>query len=393
MRNRHWRPLGWALALAVLMLGLVLPQAWAAGPAGPLRDKFRSGNSITIPANETVPHDLYVAGNTVRIDGPIDGDLFVAGSTVDVTGPVTGDLFVAGGTVTISSSVGRHLRVVGGTVTVSGPVQLDLMAGAGTLTIGRDAHIGGDLIFSASTTTMAGTVDGSVLGSAQSYAKAGSVGGSQEVTISQPQQHQASAPSVGRRLLDQVERYLGILLVGALSLWSARKFTQSVAARLRERPLASLGFGALGSVGLLALLIGLFIGMLVLAIPLGLLGFGRLVVALVLGVLLGSAVLSYLFLLVALFLAAVVVGLTLGQLILERINPRLAEMPYVALLLGVIIVVALTAIPVVGGLLDVVVVFLGLGALMLRFQRSRGVPVPAATALPPGGIGQPIPQH
>ncbi len=240
---------------------------------------------------------------------------------------------------------------------------------------------------------MSGTVDGSVLGSAQSYTQTGSVGGSREVNISQPKTRQAPAPTAASRLLDQVQRYLGILLVGALCLWAAPKFSQSVAARLREGPLASLGFGALGVVGLLALLIGLFIGMIVLAVPLGLLGFGRLVVALVLGVLLGSAALSYLFVLVALFLAAAIVGLTLGQLILERVAPQTARTPYAALPLGLVIVVALTAIPVVGALLDVAVVLLGLGAIILRFRKRPEATAPVAAPAGPGGVGQPVPQH
>lgn len=149
-----------------------------------------------------------------------------------------------------------------------------------------------------------------------------------------------------------------------------------------ERPLPSLGFGALGFIGFFAALLALFIGMATLAIPLGVLGLGRVVFAVVFGVLLGSAMRSYLFVPVLLFVAAAVVGLTLGQFELERLNPSWAGRPIVALLEGVFVIVILTAIPVIGGLLNAAVALLGLGALMLRFWPRRSVPAAAGVAAP-----------
>lgn len=379
MRTRHWRPIGWGLAVALLTLGLSLHQAWAAGPAGTPQEKFLSGTSVIVPDDETVPHDLYVGGNDIRIDGRIDGDLFVAGGTVANTGPVTGDLFFGGGTVTVSSSVDRSLRVAAGTVTVTGPVKLDLLAAAGTLILSSDSMVGGDLILNAGRATLDGTIGGSVWGSAESYVNGGSVGGSEDVSLKQQQPKQTQTPSVGGSLIDQLQRYLGIVLIGGLLLWLVPRRIQSVATRLRERPLPSLGVGVIAFIGFFVLVIGLLLGMGLLAIPVGLLGSGRLVLALVLGVLLGTGVLSYLFMLILLFVAAVVVvvGLTLGRLVLERIDQPWAKGPYVALLLGVLVVVALTAIPIIGGLLNALVVLLGLGALILRFWRRPAAPATA----------------
>ena len=100
-----------------------LPVANAQQPGSKIQDKFRTGDTVVVAADETVPHDLYAAGGTIRIDGRVDGDLFVGGGTIDISGPVTGDVFVGGGTVTVSGPVGRHLRVGAGTVTVSGPLE------------------------------------------------------------------------------------------------------------------------------------------------------------------------------------------------------------------------------------------------------------------------------
>ncbi len=351
-------------------MGLVLPQAWAA-PSGSPRDKFRSGQTVTIPADETVPHDLYVAGSSVRIDGRIEGDLFVAGGTVDVAGPVTGDLFAAGGTVTISSTVDRHLRVAGGNVTVSGPVTQDVLAAAGTLDLSTTARVGGDVIFTAGRAALDGAVQGSVLSSVGTYTRGGTIGGSEDVTLREAQVKEATPPSAADRFFGQVRRYLSIVLVGVLLVWLMPRLIQPAAARLRERPFPSLGVGALTFIGFFAAVIGLFIAMVLLAIPLGVLGFGRLVVAMVLGVLLGTGVLAYVFVAIVLFVAAAVVGLALGRLLLQQVSAPWAEGPYAALLLGVLMVVILTALPLVGGVLNAVVVLFGLGALTLVVWQRR----------------------
>lgn len=370
MRTRYWRTPGLGVALAILTLVLFLPQARAAGPEGNPRDKFLGGSTITIPADETVSHDLYVAGSNIRIDGRIDGDLFVAGGTIDITGPVSGDLFVAGGNITIASPVGRHLRVAGGNVTVSGPVQQDLLATAGTLNVTSTSRIGGDLIFSGGTTTLDGAVAGSVLGSASSYTNAGQVGGSENVTLNRTKQQAAQSPSLASRLLDQVRRYVSVVLIGALLLWLIPYLIQTAAATVDERPAPSIGIGILSFIGFFVLIVALIIGMILLAIVLHLLTLGSLALVVALGILLGISALSFLFGIILAFAAAAVVGLALGRLALGRlasgqVPATWAERPWVPLLLGVLAVIVLTALPLVGGILNFVVVLFGLGALAI----------------------------
>lgn len=398
MRRTRWWTFGSSFVLALLLLALALPRPSEAQSTRQIRDKFRTGDTVVIAASESVPHDLYVAGGTVRIEGRIDGDLFVGGGTIDLSGPVTGDLyvgggnvsisgpvsgdvFVAGGSVSVTGSVGRHLRVAGGDVTVGGPVQSDVLAGAGTINVRSGTKIGGDLIFGAGQAALGGAVGGGVLGSAEAYTRTGTVAGSEDVTINTPQPREAPARRASSGVLDQVRRYVAIVVLGALLLLVPPRLVQAGATRLRERPLPSLGFGALAFVGFFAVMLGLFIGMLVLAVPLGILGFGQLAATVVIGVLLGSAVLSYAFFLVLAFLAAAVVGLLVGQYALERLSPGAPANPYVALLLGVLVVVAVTAIPVVGGLVSVVVALLGLGALVLRFWPQGGRTVVVAPPL------------
>jgi hypothetical protein len=369
MRHARFVDLLLVAGALVLITALNLPSVLAQSQQeGPGR-KFRSGGTVTVATDETLPHDLYVTGGTIAVRGRIEGDLVVAGGTVDVSGPVGGDIAAAGGTVTIAGPVDGDVRVAGGTVTVSGPVTRDLVAGAGTLNISAPARIGGDLIFGAGETNLAGTVAGGVLGSTGTYTKTGSIGGTERVELSQ--QRERREASLLSRLLDQVRRYLSIILFGGLLLWLAPRLFHRAASQLQERPLPSFGIGIVAAISVLVILVLLFIAMLVLSIPLGILGFGRLVLTAILAAFLGGGILTFLFLLVILFVANAVVGYVIGRLLLSRTGDASLDRAAWALLLGVLIVVVLTALPVVGGILNVISVLFGLGAIVIAVWRWR----------------------
>ena len=62
-----------AVVALVVLVGVALAQS---------NDKLRSGQTVTIPAGETVTSDLYVFAGTVRVEGTIDGDLVAMGGTI-----------------------------------------------------------------------------------------------------------------------------------------------------------------------------------------------------------------------------------------------------------------------------------------------------------------------
>jgi cytoskeletal protein CcmA (bactofilin family) len=370
MGTQHWRRVGAGVALGLLLLAVSLPAARAAGPGGDPRAKFIGGNSVTIPADVTISHDLYVFGGTIRIAGRIDGDLIVTGGTIEVTGPVSGDLFAAGGTVNVSSEVGRHVRATGGTVTVNGAVGSDLMVAAGTLDIGPAARVGGDLIFAAQQATSNGAVSGSVLGTARSYTNNGTVGGSEQVNLRQQQQEER-APTVAEQLLEVVRHFISVIAAGALFLWLAPRLMHACVERERSRTLVTFGIGVLAFAGFFVLILALLFAMALAVIPLGLLGFGQLAVMIALGIALGIGLLGYVFALVLLFLAAAIAGLTLGRLILVQLGEQWARGPFPALIFGVLIIVVLTALPYLGILFNILVVLLGLGAVVAAIVQQQ----------------------
>jgi hypothetical protein len=106
------------------------------------------------------------------------------------------------------------------------------------------------------------------------------------------------------------------------------------------------------------------------AVVLGLAGLGSLTGMTIYGGILVAAAILFLFVLAVAFAAQATVGLALGRL-LVRSDGRSFLGGLGALALGVLVVVLVAAIPVAGGLLEALLVLLGLGALLLLARPSR----------------------
>jgi hypothetical protein len=381
-----------AMAVALMLLFVVSISVGAAADQA-LGGKLRAGGTVTIPASETVHSDLYVAGGTIRVDGTVDGDLLVAGGTVDVNGAVNGSIIAAGGNLTVNGSAGGSIRAVGGTITVGGTAGRDVVAAGGQLSLSPASHVTGDVVFTGGQLALDGTVGGNVLGSASPYTKNGTVLGTGNVTIQQPQQRSQPWGALGG-IRAFVVHYVGVLVLGLLLLWLVPRAMQAVATTVKKRPLPSLGVGALGILGMIALVVGLIILTLVLAIPLGLLGFGLLSGFTVFAALVFLTAYVFAIALFLVFLADAWVGYAVGRLLLGQVRASWAKEPIWALLIGATIVALLTAIPVVGGLLKFAVILFALGALILAIWcRTHPEPIsaPAASTMMPSSAIPPVP--
>ncbi len=335
-----------------------------------LGGKVRNGQDVVIAAGETVEGNLYVSGGTVRVEGTVTGDLVAAGGQVEVSGEVKSDLLATGGTIDVSGKVDGDARLIGGRVKVSGSIGEDLALGAGQATVTSSARVGQDLVFGAGQMTLDGGVAGSVLGTTPNYTKDGTVGGTENVTIAE--QDTTAEPTVTSQLLDGLRRWIGILAVAALALWLIPRILRGTADSVRRRPLPSLGFGVLAIIGLVVLFVAALIVAVLPTVVFGLLGLGDLVALALFGALTLLVIVGFVFFVIVTFLAPAAVGLALGGLALGDEPP---SRRWWGLVLGLLVVVVLTSLPVVGGWLDVLVMLLGLGAVVrLAWSRRRGSP-------------------
>jgi cytoskeletal protein CcmA (bactofilin family) len=358
------RPRSRAVWLVVPTLLMLVTGSAAFAQGTSLGGKARSGNQVVVPVEEHVTGNLYVSGGTVRVEGTVDGDLVASGGTVEVPGEVKGDVLVAGGRVDLSGLVGGDVRMAGGQLTVGGTVTGDLLAAGGQATLTSSGRVGQDLIFGTGQMTLDGQVAGNVLGSAGSYTRHGTIGGQERVSVSE----QEAPPTFWDRVFGAIRRLVSVLLVAALLLWLLPAAVAGAADTLRRRLPLSLGIGLLGLAGFVVLNLLAVLVVALGSIVFGLLGFGNLVVALVFAMLAFVLVVCAVFYLAAVFAAPAAVGLALGRLVLPG-DERGRR--WLALTLGVVVLVLLSSIPVVGGFFDFVVMVLGLGAVILALARRR----------------------
>ena len=373
---------GWMMKLMVLVaIALVALAAPAAAQQSELGGKVRrAGREVVIPAGETVQGDLIATAGTVRVDGRVDGDLVASGGQVIVAGTVTGDALVGAGSTTIAGEVGGDLRAGAGQARIEGRVGEDVLLGAGQATVAPESRIAGDLIFATGRMQMNGAVAGSVLGSTGNYTEAGSVGGTQRVNLQQPEGQQA--PTLADGILTVLRRYVSILVVGLLLLWLWPRLFRGAAEVARGRPLVAFGVGLLAFIGVIVTLILVALVTALVAIVLALLGLGSLSAVTVFGGVLIVAIIAFVFVLAVGFAAQATIGNAIGRLLL-RGQDRSFLAGLGALAPGVLVVALLAAIPLVGGILEALVVLLGLGALVLvarRHARRQVVAEPMGSA-------------
>lgn len=338
---------------------------------------LRSGESVSIEADQVVEGDLYAAGNAVNVSGSVEGDAYIAGGTVTINGPVTTDVVVAGGTVQLHGEIGDDLRVIGGEVTVAGAVQGDVVVLGGAVRVLSTATIAGDILFAGGELAVDGPVDGSLFGFAERLRVDSTIGGDVEINAVGDLTLGDRAEVLGNvtyRGQGSIVRAQNAVVVGDIQ--SEPQPAESPSYEVAAASLAMLLFA-----GLVALLVfkpvlntlvteteksyGVF----------GLVGLGVLVgtplVALllmfsILGFLVGVLLLvGYLALLVA---AWIVAGPILGAIILRRFKEN-ASLSILAVVLGVLVVELVSIIPYIGLILVFALFIIVLGALSSGLYR------------------------
>ncbi len=380
-----------AILSALLPLGLATTLVLAA-ETRMLDGKLRAGESVTVPADETVSGDLYIFAGNATVNGRVDEDLIVFGGQIHVNGSVGGDLQAAGGTINISGDVAGDVRIAGGQATVSGAIGEDLVASAGQSTLASAGSVEGDLIVSGGQVSVVGNVAGNIQGTAGAYDRTGTVGGTEIVQIQSTGDAEDPADAARDQVTDALRHFIVLLIIGAVLLLLLPRVVRRPEETLRAEPVLSLGGGFLAWIGLIIFVIALVLIVVLLAILFGLLQLGVLAAVEVVAGILTLGAVGFLFWIALAFLADIVVGLALARLVV-RDDPTRPMQPsrwreLGLLAAGALVVVILTSLPVVGGIAKLLGMLLGLGAMAVaawRWWRGRGAVVvasPPADAAP-----------
>jgi len=292
-----------------------------------------NGMCETMRITGVVGDDVRLACETFYLDGYIGGDLIIAAKDVQIseTAVIDGDAIIAGATVTVDGSIGGRARIMTGFLEMNGTIAGNAeITTDGGIRLGPDAHIGGDLFYE---------------GPSEIDIPEGTVAG--EVTfqrvIKEEFDFDLEGFLGGASVLLHFLGFLAALVAGTIIVALTTDHARRTAEIIRTRPLKSLGIGFVTYICMPIVLLLLLV--FILTIPL------MFVVGLAYAI--------------ALYIAKFYFSIWLGNLILRR-GGRTDVSPIPSMLLGLTIVYLATAIPLVGTLVGVVIIFFGLGALMQR---------------------------
>jgi len=375
--------------LAAILIVTLLLMILTAVPV--LAFDARSGLAVTVASGEVVDDDLYVAANSVIIDGTINGDLWAAGNTITVNGLVTGSVMAVGRTVDINGDVGHAVRAGGETIIVNGDVSGDAILGCSQAHIAGTAKIGGDLLFGAGNAHIDGLIEGDIKGQGGEIAISNGVAGNialevESLTISptaniqgnltytseQEANIQTGAQIAGATahklpplkeerakafpfaffsgIGGKVIGFLMALIAGLVIILLAPRRLTSIAESIRSRPGPSAGWGAL--ILFVTPIAAIIACITIIGIPVGLITLA----------LWG----------IAMYLAQIPVGLFIGRWIIGHFREVDGKAIMVGTLaLGLVILKLLRLIPHLGFFIGLAVIIFGLGAVVASERRRR----------------------
>jgi cytoskeletal protein CcmA (bactofilin family) len=412
------------LLLALLGILLAIFPAWST--------ITESREQMVINANEVINDDVYLAGENVTIDGTIKGDAVLAGRKITINGTVEGDLLAAGQAIIINGTVKDDARIAGQVLQLGSKARVGdgLMASGASLENQAGSTVGGNLYFGGAQALLAGKVERNVVGGMNSLDLRGTVGGNMTVTaIADPNvlrgpfapnapvaippvpigltlgdsaqvsgkltyksltpanisqnaqikggvvQEQLPPEFAGRPnpvwiVISQLQRLLTLILIGWLMLRFVPTWTQSLAATVQTRPLASLGWGIISFLGIWAMMIVITIAASILATIFAFTLPNLILPTIGLGILANLSLVIG-FLIFASYVPQIILSFLGGQWLLHKIRLNVSNRRFTSLIIGLVVFVILTAIPVFGDILSLIIIFAGLGALWILW-RSKG---------------------
>jgi cytoskeletal protein CcmA (bactofilin family) len=120
--------------------------------------------TIIVPKTETINDNYVRFGNTIIIDGDVQGDVIVGGMSITINGAVAGDVLAAGQTITINGAVAGNVRVIGTTITINGTVGKNVNIAAQSATLSETAKVGWSVSFAAMSFTSDASISGNIYG-------------------------------------------------------------------------------------------------------------------------------------------------------------------------------------------------------------------------------------
>jgi cytoskeletal protein CcmA (bactofilin family) len=356
---------------------------------------FRSSEkSVVVAEDELIVGTLVAAGNTVDINGSVDGDVLCIGQTITIHGSVSGDIICAGQTIRIDGTVGGNVRVAGQTVDVESPVARNGILFGQTVTLGKESVVSGDVITAGQTVSVLGdigkgvlgagndiSIDGTIDGDARVFANAITVGQSALITgtlnyesdanaviaegaqvgntVKQPMRKEfqemkkANQPKDENRgkkwPMNALGSMLTYIIFGCIGVLLFKEKMRMVIETMKEHTLGSVGYGLLWIMIFPALFITLFVT--IIGIPV--------------------AILYAMVFAFVLWIAKLFTAMYIGKEVVQSFWKAKEMNWYLVIIIGVILTELIFFLPFVGGLTACLAMLWGTGGLIKTYFHSR----------------------
>jgi hypothetical protein len=124
-------------------------------------------NSTPVKADQlTVGNDIYLSGSSAVLSEPSSRDAFVSGFNVDIKARVEKDVHAAGFNVNFDAPIGSDAYAAGFSVQIAQPVGGDLTASAFNISVSQSAALSGNVRLAARSITLDGAIGGSLIAAA-----------------------------------------------------------------------------------------------------------------------------------------------------------------------------------------------------------------------------------
>jgi len=371
--GRRWRLRQPGLRLLIMLFALSLSG---------LALERRHSDLVNIASNETVDDTLLASGNTVRVDGVINGDLLAFGESVEVRGTVKGDLVSFAKRIVVRGTVEGNIYNCSGSVNLEGQLGHNLYGLTQSLRVDNRSRVGGGIVVGAGDVSMDGEVNRSVTMFVGDGNVSGDIG--RELTMFGDRLTLTSTARVGGNLSARVHHLKNVQIAEGATIVGKRDIEvrgrQSRFARPKFYFYQAVWLSAAMLVGWLGLVLfpGFFhastqavgsgwpslgLGIAVLAgVPVAIILVAITLIGLPLSLMVLAAYLA------AIYLAKIWVGAFLGQRLVKPGGATNADW-LLALLVGLLILTVVRFIPYLGALVHFVVICLGLGAFAWQIYR------------------------
>ena len=366
----------------LLALSLLVPIVRADdNEAEPISDNSQEKTVETTQGNETTSEttqstdnsmkksDVYLTGDDVKVDYIVDGNLFILANTVTISSQIGGDAFICAKTINVEkegyiysnlfaaanevniSGVVYDLYTTANTLNINGYVYRDIRTSSDTLNfsgvIGRNAYVSSKNIEISSNSdgqssvTNKATIYGDLNYSSSSEASIpeGTVTGSVNYS---PVTTSTKSKSISSYILALGRFIVTVLVIWLLYLWLAPKFLENTGALLSKKLLPVIGSGILTPI--------IFVIAFVLLLILGLTS--------------NIAIIGTMLFAVLLMISNSTFVIAINNLVCKKFNISKNTTTFGVLIITSAVIWLLELIPIVGSILNFVIMIIGLGILV-----------------------------